>query len=238
MKKTVASLGWILLVLPFISIAGARTVTYADITEDRQVEPFTAIVSSGSFDVFITMGSKESLRLEGDPETLKEVETVVEDGALLVQFKKSKGRTSWKSDHVKIYITAKSLHGLKSVGSSNIKVDGEIKTENLYAEVTGSGNIESALIVSNYVAKISGSGKVIPSGTAASAHVIISGSGDFTGKNLNTNNANIQVSGSGNASIHAENSLNAAVSGSGDISYSGNAKVNSSVSGSGSISKL
>jgi hypothetical protein len=242
MKKIFASFGWILLLLPLLSIAGTRTainsITKIADSETRQVGPFSSVASAGSFDVSITMGAKESLRLEGDKEILKRVETVVENETLKIRFKKNQGTFSWKGNDVKVFITAKSLNGLTTAGSGNIKVDGTIKSEKLEAKVSGSGSISSNLDVSTFTAMISGSGKVYASGSAKSANIAISGSGDFKGEKLRTTDADLKVSGSGDASIHADNTLNAAVSGSGDISYSGNAKVRSSTSGSGSISRL
>ena len=82
MKKILASFGWILLLLPLISIAGVKTAftnsNHAVHTETRNVSGFHGISSGGSFNVYITLGNQESLRLEGDADVLKEIETVVE----------------------------------------------------------------------------------------------------------------------------------------------------------------
>lgn len=208
--------------------------------EDRQVSGFTGISSSGSFSIKVTMGSKESLRLEGDPETIKEIETIVENGILKIRSKNRRGIWGWHSNlkRVHIYITAKTLNKLSVNGSGDIMVEGIVKTKQLSNSISGSGNISVSADIEDYNAAISGSGKVSIQGTANKAAVKISGSGGFDGKNLKTADASIGVSGSGRASIYASKKLEAVVSGSGNIRYSGQAQISITKSGSGSISKM
>ena len=52
------------------------------LTEERNVSGFKGISSSGSYDIKISMGNKESLKLEGDVEAISDIETVVENGIL------------------------------------------------------------------------------------------------------------------------------------------------------------
>jgi hypothetical protein len=241
MKKIFSSLGWILLLLPLISVAGARTAIAINekiaIDEDREVSGFTGVASSGPFDVYIKLGSKESLRLEGDEEVIVDVVTKVEKGILLVHMKKNKIIRNF-NHKVKVYITAQSLESLTVSGSGNMQVDGRIKADDFAATVSGSGNLDMILECDNLAASISGSGRINTSGSSDNAHIVISGSGNFDGKKFETNEADIKVSGSGNASIHADDSLSAILSGSGNIRYSGNAKVNLIKSGSGGVRKI
>lgn len=241
MKKIFSSFGWILLLLPLISVAGVRTAFAISKTlvldEDREVSSFDGVASSGAFDVSIKFGNKESLRLEGDEEIIRDVVTKVENGVLLIHMKKNK--SNWNFNRkVKVYIIAKELESLTVSGSGNMIVDGKIKADDFVATVSGSGNLEMNVESDNLTATISGSGKINTWGSAYKTHVAISGSGNFDGKKFETDNADIKVSGSGNASIHAENTLNAALSGSGNVRYSGNARVNLVKSGSGGVDKI
>ncbi|MBC7914280.1 MAG: DUF2807 domain-containing protein [Pyrinomonadaceae bacterium] len=243
MKKLLASFGWILLLLPLISVAGTKTILNTLQTavlneETRQVSEFRGITSSGSFDVFVNMGQTETLRIEGNAEDIEKVETKIEKGNLIIRYKgNSSGWGISIRNKIKIYITAKSLNHLAVSGSGDMEVSGPIRSEKLNAAVSGSGSISLNIIASNFNAAVSGSGEIKASGRAKSTSIAISGSGEFEGRDLKTDNANVKVSGSGEASVHADETLNASVSGSGEISYSGNARVNQSKSGSGSISK-
>lgn len=208
-------------------------------TEDRQVSGFSGISSSGSFNIIVTMGNTETLKLEGDKETISEIETKVESGILKISRNKEY-TNNWNSSKgkVTIYITAKSLNSLTQSGSGDMKVDGTVKADRLATTLRGSGSISLTADAKNYSGTISGSGEINVKGNTDHAKVTIAGSGEFEGKNLRSDDADIQISGSGDASITAEKTLDAVVSGSGNIRYSGNAQVTKTKNGSGSVSKL
>jgi len=206
--------------------------------EDREVSGFSGISSSGSYHVFITMGNTESLRLEGDSESIAEIETKVENGILRIRTKKQMNYRTWNNrGRVNIYIHAKELDNILLSGSGNIKVNGKVKADQLKNMISGSGSIELNMDVNEYSAVVSGSGTILARGVANNAKITIAGSGDFDGTELSTANASAKVSGSGNINIHANKTLDALISGSGDIRYSGNANVKSTKSGSGQISR-
>jgi len=243
MNKLLASFGWILLLLPFISVAGTKTILHsihtAASSENRQVSNFNSISSSGSFDVYIKMGISESLKITGDEDVFENIETKVENGILKIRAKKSINNWGWSSgEKVKIYITAKSLTDLTLSGSGAVRVEGTIKSSQLNAVVSGSGSMDLNANSLTLNATISGSGSLTASGFAEKTRIVISGSGQFKGQNLKSNIADIKVSGSGGAWIHADEVLNASVSGSGNISYSGNPQVSQSTSGSGRVRKI
>jgi hypothetical protein len=242
MKKIFASFGWILLLLPLLSVAGTKSIisTFKPLIQEsdtREVSNFTGIMSSGSFEVHIKMGSTEDLRLEGDQEDIDNVQTKVENGVLIIKNKKNSANWTFMSNKVKVFITAKSLNSLTISGSGSMEVSGVIKSERLNAQVSGSGGMDISLATSTFNAAISGSGSVKASGSTKKSSVAISGSGGFRGKDLRTEVTDVRVSGSGSASVFADETLNASVSGSGGVSYSGNAKTNVSKSGSGSVRK-
>jgi hypothetical protein len=206
--------------------------------ENRAVSGFSEISSSGSYNVFITMGNKESLRLEGSSEMISQIETKVENGILKIRNKKQMNWRSWNSGgKVNIYIEARTLHGITLSGSGDIEVSGTIKSTELTNTISGSGSISQSMDAENFVAIISGSGKIIAKGKVENAKITIAGSGNFEGKGLQTTNSSVKVSGSGNITISADKTLEALMSGSGNIRYSGNPSIKSTKSGSGSISR-
>jgi hypothetical protein len=249
MKKLFASFGWILLLLPLISVAGARTAFILNKNsvsdETRDVSGFHGIASGGSFRVYVVFGQKESLRIEGSEEALREIETVVESGILKIRFKKNT-RSFWSNleknfnyGRVNVYITAIKLNNLSCSGSGNIEVKGALKSPDVQTAVSGSGNISVEVSSDTYSASISGSGNITATGVTTTANIQVSGSGNFRGRDLKTESANAKVSGSGNVDITANNTITAAVSGSGNIRYSGSAtKITTTKSGSGKVSRM
>ncbi|AXY73187.1 hypothetical protein D3H65_04000 [Paraflavitalea soli] len=60
----------------------------------------------------------------------------------------------------------------------------------------------------------------------------LSGSGNFSAAQLVTETATVRISGSGHASVNANNQVNAALQGSAGLHYSGTATINTTKSGS------
>lgn len=206
--------------------------------ETRNVSGFKGISSAGSYDIVITMGNSEILRLEGDPEQIAGIETVVENGTLKIRNMKNSSNWTARTGKVNIYITAKSLEHITLSGSGDINVKGVVRSADISNTLSGSGSISLAVDAKNYSATISGSGEINASGKTDNARINVNGSGDFNGRDLRTKVTSAKVSGSGDISVNADEALSAAMSGSGNIRYSGNASVKTSKSGSGRISKL
>lgn len=243
MKKTIYSFLALAFILSaaYLGTSASTLVTIAKSKlqdgNQRSVSGFKGIASSGSFDVRITMGNKETIRLEGDEDQIREIETVVEDGVLKIRARKH--NWNWRpKGKVTVYVTAKNVNSLTLSGSGHMVVIGEVNANRLSTTLSGSGSISLAADADDFEATISGSGNIAVKGRAEKAEIQISGSGDFDGKSLKTSAADVNVSGSGNVSIYAEKTLYAKVSGSGDILYGGNPKVSQSKSGSGHISRF
>lgn len=209
--------------------------------ETRSVSNFTGIASGGNFQVQVRLGDTESLRLEGNEELIKEIETVVEKGVLKLKFKNTKRYWDWNSSdkkRVNIYITAKTLTHVSVGGSGDMKVDGTIKVPDFKASVSGSGNLSLEAEAVNLQASVSGSGNLNLSGSAQNTEFIVSGSGNVSANNFIAKTASVIVSGSGNVGLHVEKALKAVLSGSGNIRYSGDPSVTQTKSGSGRIAKF
>lgn len=218
------------------AFTSATKTKQMDSSETRQVSGFSGIASSGNFNVKVTMGTTESLKIVADKELLEDIETTVEKNVLTLRHKNHNFGS--RRSNATIYITAKKLNNISVSGSGTIDIAGTLKTSHLNNAVSGSGSINLITETSDYTAAISGSGKINISGGAKTAQINVSGSGEFNGKNLNTDDSDLKISGSGSVLITANKTLDAALSGSGKIRYSGNARVTQTKSGSGSIAKL
>jgi len=235
-KETMKILTKILFAL--ILIAGINTA-FAD-TQDRHLTGFKAIDVQGSFDVYITQGSTESVRVEATSDVIDRIKTEVQNGELKIY---NKGNSSdWNFNlfghhkKIAIYVTAKDLNSIIASGSGDVYFKAGITTAALKIRVSGSGDVSGKVQVKDLQTSVSGSGDVRLIGSATSSDVRVSGSGDFRGSDLATLSTAIHVSGSGDASVNASTKIDASVTGSGDIRYSGGAKsVSKSKSGSGDI---
>jgi hypothetical protein len=119
--------------------------------------------------------------------------------------------------------------------SGSGEMEGNIKSGRVSATISGSGNMKENINCDIFSVRISGSGKITINGNSRESDIYISGSGNMFGNEFMTNNANIDISGSGNANIWAVDHIKANISGSGGITYRGNPKIDFSGSGSGRI---
>ncbi|UCD63324.1 MAG: DUF2807 domain-containing protein [Candidatus Zixiibacteriota bacterium] len=184
------------------------------VTEERDVKAFTKIKSSGSFDIFVTVGSEQSVSVTFDDNLIEYIITEVRGKTLKIY-----SDESINSRHdCRIEITAPSLESVRLSGSGDVEV---VNLDQDFFEYS-----------------VSGSGDMRAEGKVMNLEVSVSGSGDIDTRELEAQDAVVTVSGSGDVRVYASQSLDARVSGSGDISYYGDPDdVSSRVSGSGSIKK-
>lgn len=212
---------------------------FAD-TQDRHLSGFHALQISASFDVFITQGPTESVKVDAPSDVIDRIITEVKGDVLTIRTKD--GVFNWGSwfnnSHKKIliYVSVKDIHAIGISGSSDVSFKDGLRGDKFDLKISGSGDVSGKLDVKTLQVSISGSGDIKLAGSAETSTVSLSGSGDYEGRDLTTTSTAIRISGSGDASVNASQKLDAHVSGSGDISYSGHPKqVSKSTSGSGDI---
>ena len=205
------------------------------INETREVGSFEEIGVSGSFDIDLVKGKEGLIEIKVEKNLLPYLVTDVENGKLKIRWKKGTNVQTNRGVHLIVHF--KEINDIASSGSSDIKSNDLIKTDNLEVAVSGSGNINLQLDVETLNARVSGSGDLNFKGRAGNFKAAMSGSGDIEAFALETSTANLKISGSADITISVKDELYARVSGSGDITYKGNPKIEDiKVSGSGEVS--
>jgi len=195
-------------------LAAGCTVGSGDmITEARDVNGFNEIVLMTSGDVVVEVTGTESLEIEADDNVISLLTSEVVNGRLELgssgSFSTTRGIT--------YTITAAELVGVTISGSGDIDVS-RIDADSFEARITGSGNID-------------------PSGNSANLEVTISGSGRFSGEDLESAIGDVIVSGSGEAVVNVTDDLMVRITGSGDVRYIGDPTIDQDISGSGGVSQ-
>ena len=208
--------------------------------EDRHLSGFHEVNVSGSFDVYITQGSTESVKVEAPDEIIDRIITEVDGGVLKIYNKRDFNWNGWfgHNQKVAIYVSLKDVNNISLSGSGDIYFKEGVSANTLKVNLVGSGDVVGKIEVKMLETRLSGSGDIKLTGSAESSTVSIVGSGNFTARSMISVNCSVRVAGSGDAQVNVSNSLNASVSGSGDIHYSGNVRqISTSKSGSGDISR-
>jgi hypothetical protein len=205
----------------------------ATVTETRDLSGFNKISLDIDADIYYTQDSVYYVEISAQQNVLNVITTEISSGELEIDSRK------WIRKHngIKIIVHSPNLYALDISGSGNIESAAVISTTTLELNISGSGNISLAAVNSAELeAKISGSGNISASGGAVTNQkATISGSGNIEMTGLSANHSDAKISGSGNISVWAIDQLKATISGSGDIRYTGNPAVNTTISGSGSV---
>ncbi|MEJ2880782.1 GIN domain-containing protein [Pedobacter sp. GR22-6] len=187
-------------------------------TETRTVKQFTGIESSGANDIHISYGTEFRVMLKGSDNLLPYFKTEVLGNTLRLGYE----RVNVKHDDVEIYVTLPALNYISLSGSGDATISGSFPQLNvLQVLISGSAELEAenSLQTDELLVKISGSGEV-----------------DL--KRVQSNSAELSISGSGEAKIGACQHLKARISGSGKVYYTGTPLIDSQISGSGKLLKL
>jgi hypothetical protein len=205
--------------------------------ETREVSNFAGLMVSGNVNVDLNYGDSKNITVEGDGNILPYVETIVENGNLII---KTKDKISIRTKNkLIVHVSMKKVARLRVSGSGNITGTGDFSNDSkTEIGVSGSGNINVAMNSFNETKiNISGSGNVTLKGKSTNnIDATVSGSGNIDCAEVVCNDVFARVSGSGNIKVYANKSIEAKVSGSGNIYYKGSAtNINLRSSGSGKI---
>ncbi len=152
-------------------------------SEERDPAVFDSIEVNGIFDVFITFGQKQQMKITGDENILPHIATEVAHGKLLIH--------ATKSFTTKIPLTitlkVKQLRQIKATGSTSIETS----------------DIESR----NLVIKAEGASEIHISGKAETLEISASDAGRIEAGKLLAENAKVYLAGSGEAAVHVRHKL-------------------------------
>lgn len=226
----------------FILAAALVTVNAAAFanSEDRHLSGFNSVQVSGSFDVYITQGSSESVKVDAPADVIDKIITEVDGNTLKIYNKRENfSFNGTKTKRMIVYVTIKDVNAIGLSGSGDVFFKDGIRANTLKLQLTGSGDVTGKLDVKTLETSLRGSGDITISGRADNSSVSVVGSGDYSAGDLVTMSTAVSVRGSGDARVNASEKLEASVAGSGDIHYRGSVKsVSSSKSGSGDISRM
>ncbi len=182
-------------------------------TESRNVSGFDGIVVNGAGKLSVERTGAESLSITTDDNLLPYIVTEVRSGKLVLEFKP--GVVPDRVTDLTFKVTAKDFNSLEINGGATADMKG-VDTDQLTFVVNGAG-----------VVKVAGRAKQLT--------VTVSGTGAFTGEDLDTQRASITNNGLGSAVVRVSDALNAQINGAGSVEYIGNPQVTKSVNGVGVV---
>ena len=221
-----------------VALAGIGSVIAADTSEEtRDVAAFSRIKNKGSFEVHVTVGGAQSVKITADSDVIDKIETEVRGDTLNIEFENA---TGWKRNRrievLRVDITVPSLEAALVYGSGDFTING-ITSGDFETSVRGSGDVSIIdATINDLSIDIKGSGDVEVSGTCETLDVEVKGSGDVNARTMECVSGDVGIMGSGDVAVYLKERADVGVMGSGDVDVWGKPEsVKSRSMGSGDV---
>jgi hypothetical protein len=179
----------------------------AVITKEVTVSPFDALKASGVYELNLSQGDKEGVKIEAD-ENLQQYFTVHNEGSrLVIEMKDMKNKNLKLKNKMKVYVTFKTLKAMELSMVGSVHANSPLRFTDLDIENSSVGNVDLNLSATTLNLKNSSVGKVKLSGNAQNAKVTNNGVGHLDAGTFIVQTMNINNSGVGSAEVNAAEEL-------------------------------
>ncbi len=226
--------------LPGCSISGLGAI----VSEKKDFTGFTSVDVDGTFDVEITRSESFSTTITVD-ESLSEYIAVSKEGETLRIYlnpRNSFTDFTLQAKTLKAKITMPALYGLRVSGASKATVSGfdstqdfnfnvsgasslkidDIKVSNLEGTVSGASQVSGSINSNDVKLVVSGASKVNLKGLAKDIILTTSGASKVDLTDFPMDNADVNLSGASEATLHIKGKLNCVVSAASSLYFLGN----------------
>lgn len=219
----------------------------------------TQLEVTGAGDMQVSIGATESLVLVAPQAVLDQM--VVDAKGTVLRIKQ-KGKHFWQSGTYPISyrLTVKALSAVKVSGAIKIEVLTPISAQSFDLDVAGAAelSVPSLSLVDHFGGKIAGAAKLrihdltaqsmelhssgatelMVAGVTGTQSVYLSGAVNYLAENLQSERADLSLSGACGAKLSVSKSLNVKLSGASHVEYYGNPSLESKTSGASQVNRL
>lgn len=177
------------------------------VTKDISVQPFTALDASGVYELKLTQGNTEGVKIEAD-ENLQELFTVRNNGnKLVIEMKDLKNKNLRNKNKMRVYVQFKNLKSLdlRTVGS--VSSSNDLAFDDLELTNQSVGNVDLNLNTKTLNLENSSVGNITLSGRAENAVMKNNGVGSLRAGDFVVQTLDIDNSGVGSAEVNAAKGL-------------------------------
>ncbi len=208
-------------------------------TEERQVSGFQGVDVSGSGEAVFIQGEQEGVTIEMEDNLLPYLKTEVINGVLHIGFKDDGVLHSFQPTRpIKYEVRVKDLSSIDTSGAVNVNM-ASLSTTDLSINISGAGSVMiDDLTADQLSGNLSGATKLVLAGKVVEQKFDLSGSSTFDARDLESNIAILNASGSSNMKVWVHEDLHLSLSGSSDVTYYGTPKLTQDVSGSADIKAM
>ncbi len=204
----------------------------AIITQEVDIDIITGINLESSVDVELRYGKNQFIEVTGHQNHISLLKKKVSGNSWSIDFTENVCTNDFK-----VKVTLPDFERVMINGSGHVRSGSPLKVDDLELGISGSGSIDVQVSASSIDVTIDGSGDVILKGNCQNLEAELHGSGNLNAREIEVEDVEIAIDGSGDATVNASDKLDASIKGSGSIKYLGSPKVRSSIKGSGEVIK-
>lgn len=215
------------IILGFAAGIGIAAAGNSYKTENRNVSNFNAVKVSTGIDLFITMGTTESVKIVADDDIIDELITEVKDGTLKIYMKQSNNWFNWNTGNQtrKAYVTVKELQAIDASSGSDVRSENTLKGEDLKVRSSSGSDIEIDVYYKNVWLDTSSGSDAKISGKTKTFEAEASSGSDIKAQELESKICKVSVSSGSDATVNVTDELYAKASSGADVRYYGNPQV-------------
>ncbi len=173
------------------------------ITREVSVQPFTALDASGVYELKLSQGATESVKIEAD-ENLQELFTVTNKGSeLVIEMKTPKLKNLNLKNKLRVYVQFKNLASLHLHTVGNVTSANPLQFDGLELKNASVGNVDLELKATSLTLDNASVGNITLQGKADEAVMKNSGVGNLKAGDFVVQTLEIDNSGVGNADVNA-----------------------------------
>lgn len=208
-----------------LSIQAQTTVFHDKDAEIRSVGDFNSVEVSSAIDLQLSQGGENSVAVSAPGDVNRAgIKTVVSDGVLKIWYEQ-KNWFKGNGRKIRAYVSVKTLKMLTASGACDVRVNGEVKSDELLIRLSGASDFMGAVNTGSLKIDLSGASDVVIRGVASNLNIDASGASHFRGFDLLTDNCSVEASGATDIRITVNKVLNAEASGVTSIYYKGSGMI-------------
>jgi len=209
------------------------------INEWREVKGITSVNLGTIGELTISLGSEESLRVQGEDNILPYIVTQVAGGELRIEIKPNTNISPTMP--VRYDLTVKELESVQNGSVGTIVVtDPGLNADRFTISVNSTGDVTLVGLRANSLeVHVFSVGDVdIINGLITYQKVILSSTGSYTADSVRSKDAVVEINSTGSATLWVDETLDVTINSTGNVSYYGSPKVTSKLTSVGKVIPL
>jgi hypothetical protein len=203
-----------------LSLLLAGPLAAQSTSEDRNVTAFSELRTQQGIDVYLTQGSRESLRIEVEGAQLEDVMSTVEGNVLKLSMPND---WSWTSGRrVTAHVGFVRLTAISASGGADVHSRNALRLDDLEVAASGGSDVDLDVQARNLELTVSGGSDLDLRGSTSSLTIAASGGSDADASSMAAERVELRVSGGSDASVRASAAIEIDASGGSDIEVAGN----------------